>query len=72
MLLPYWMHEDRRIYQTNDVVYDGDGPQNVEVEVRYNMEINKLYTAVINVTTVKSTTTEFIFSKHLIIILLLR
>ena len=35
------------------------------------MEMNKLYTAVINVTTaVESTTTEFVFSKHLIIIMI--
>ena len=31
------------------------------------MKMNKLYTAVINITTaVESTTTEFVFSKHLI------
>jgi hypothetical protein len=64
------LDNNRRILQTNDVIYDGDGPHNVAVEVRYGMEMNKIYTAVINVTTaVKSTTTEFIFGKHLIIIL---
>ena len=36
------------------------------------MEVNRLYTAVINVTTaVKSTTTDFVFSKHLIIIIMI-
>ena len=63
---------DRRVYRTHDIVYDGDGSQNIEVEVRYGMEINRLYTAVINVTTaVKSTTTDFVFSKHLIIIIMI-
>ena len=56
----------KRIHQSADVFYDGDGPQNVEVDVRKGMDINTEYIAVINVTTaVKSTTTEFAFSKHL-------
>ena len=51
-----------KTHQTNDMPYTGDGPLNVEVEVRGGMEMNKIYTAVINVTTaVKSTTTEFVF-----------
>ena len=55
----------RRIHKTDDVYYDQDGPQNVEVEVRSGMEMNKRYTAIINVTTaVNSTTTEFVFGKH--------
>ena len=41
---------------------ESDGPLNLEVEVREGMEMNKMNTAVINVTTaVKSTTTEFVF-----------
>ena len=61
------LNRDRKkIYQTDDILYDQDGPQNVEVEVRKGMEMNRGYIAVINVTTaVKSTTTEFAFGKHL-------
>ena len=56
----------RRIQQTETfkLVYDKDDPQSVEVEVKAGMERDKIYTAVINVTTaVKSTTTEFTFRK---------
>ena len=51
-----------KAHQTNDMLYTGDGPLNVEVEVKDGMEMNKIYTGVINVTTaVNSTTTEFVF-----------
>lgn len=58
--------DGKKIHQTDDRFYNQDGPQNVEVEVRNGMEMNREYIAVINVTTaVKSTITEFAFGKHL-------
>ena len=54
------------IDRTKEVRYNKEGPDNVKVEMRAGMQRNKMYTAIINVTTaVKSTTTEFSFGKYL-------